>query len=77
MVQEAPVRLLEYGRTGKVWDADPLLRRIVVNLSINHYHSAPWNRFEFESLDKADRRGPAGRSRGGSGVGARRRARTR
>lgn len=57
VVQEAYLRLLEYQRSAKVTDADYLLRRIVVNLSINHYHRAPSNRFEFESVEKLDRRG--------------------
>lgn len=58
VVQDAYLRLFEYRRTTKVTGADDhLLRRIVVNLSINHYHRALSNRFEFKSVGKLDRRG--------------------
>lgn len=57
-MQEAYLRLFEYRRSTKMTDADDyLLRRIVVNLCINHYHRAISNRFEFESVEKLDRRG--------------------
>jgi RNA polymerase sigma factor (sigma-70 family) len=38
LVQEAYLRLLQYERSTKVRDMDSLLRRIVINLSISHYH---------------------------------------
>jgi DNA-directed RNA polymerase specialized sigma24 family protein len=37
-VQEAHLRLFGYSKTATVRDADSLLRRIVINLSISHYH---------------------------------------
>ena len=57
VAQEAYLRFFEYQRSAKVTDADYLLRRIAVNLSINHYHRALSNRFEFEGVWKLDRRG--------------------
>jgi RNA polymerase sigma-70 factor (ECF subfamily) len=56
LVQEAYLRLFEYQRTARVRDADSLLRRIVINLSINYYHrtlSAP----PYESIDDLESRG--------------------
>jgi RNA polymerase sigma factor (sigma-70 family) len=55
LVQEAHLRLYEYQRSAKVKDVASLLRRIVVNLSINHYHRA-LSRFSFESVAELDRR---------------------
>ena len=55
LVQEAHLRLYEYQRSAKVKDVESLLRRIVVNLSINHYHRA-LGRFSFESVAELDRR---------------------
>ena len=57
MVQEAHLRLFDYQRSAKIMDTDSLLRRIVINLSINYYHRQPSARFAFESIDKLDRRG--------------------
>lgn len=57
VVQEAFLRFFEYERTGKVTDADHLLQRIAVTLSINHYHRAPSNRYQFTRVEKLDRRG--------------------
>lgn len=56
VVQEAHARLLEYLRSATVKDPDAILRRIVINLSINQYHlrlEAP----AFEDFKSADRRG--------------------
>lgn len=57
VTQEAYLRLFAYQRSAKVTDADYLLRRMAVNLSINHYHRALSKRYEFESVEKLDRRG--------------------
>jgi RNA polymerase sigma factor (sigma-70 family) len=57
VVQEAYLRFFEYQRTAKITDADYLLRRIAVNLSINHYHRAHSNRYDFVRVEKLDRRG--------------------
>jgi RNA polymerase sigma factor (sigma-70 family) len=57
LVQEAHVRLFEYQRTTKVKDADSLLRRIVINLSINYFHRELSTPFVFESINKLDRLG--------------------
>jgi len=57
VVQEAHLRLLDYQRSARVTDADSLLRRIVINLSINYYHREPSARFAFEGIEKLDRRG--------------------
>lgn len=57
MVQEAHLRLLEYRRSANVRDADSILRRIVINLSINHYHHARATPLVSESIDQLDRRG--------------------
>lgn len=57
LVQEAHLRLFEYQRSAKVKDVDSLLRRIVLNLSITHFHREPSMRFVFESLRELDRRG--------------------
>lgn len=55
VVQEAHTRLLEYQRSATVKDAKALLRRIVLNLAINHYYrklSAC-----FDSIETLDRHG--------------------
>jgi len=57
LVQEAHLRLFEYQRTAKVRDVGSLLRRIVINLSINHYHRTLSTPFEFQSVARLDRRG--------------------
>jgi RNA polymerase sigma factor (sigma-70 family) len=56
LVQEAYLRLLEYQRSTRVRDADSLLRRIVINLSINYYHRTLSTPYSFENIDKIDRR---------------------
>jgi RNA polymerase sigma factor (sigma-70 family) len=57
VVQEGYQRLLEYQCSARVTDSDSLLRRIVINLSINHYHRDPSGRFRFESVERLDRQG--------------------
>lgn len=57
MVQETYLRFIEYERKAKVTDADYLLRRIAVSLSINHYHRAPSSRYQFTRVGKLDRQG--------------------
>lgn len=57
LVQEAHRRLFEYQRSVKVRDEDSLLRRIVINLSITHYHRVLAAPYVFESVAKLDRRG--------------------
>lgn len=51
------MRLFEYQRTAMVTDAAALLRRIVLNLAINHYHRELSVPVTFESLDRLDRCG--------------------
>lgn len=55
LVQEAHLRFFEYERSAIVRDVDSLLRRIVINLSITHYHLS--RRYVFERVEKLDRRG--------------------
>jgi RNA polymerase sigma factor (sigma-70 family) len=57
LVQEAHLRWLEYQRSTKVRDVDSLLRRIVINLSITHFHRERSTRYAFASADELDRRG--------------------
>ena len=57
MVQEAYLRLLQYQRSTKVADPDSLLRRIVINISINHYHRERSSPIVPESIGALDRRG--------------------
>lgn len=57
LVQEAHLRLLEYLRSAKVKDVNALLRRIVINLSINLYHRERSSPLVSQSLGKLDRRG--------------------
>jgi RNA polymerase sigma-70 factor (ECF subfamily) len=57
LVQEAHVRLLEYQRSATVRDPAALLRRIVLNLSINHYHRELAVPFKFERIEELDRYG--------------------
>jgi len=57
LVQEGYLRLLEYQRSAKVRDADALLRRIVLNLSINYFYRVLSAPFSFESVDRLDSRG--------------------
>jgi RNA polymerase sigma factor (sigma-70 family) len=56
LVQEAHLRLYEYQRSAKVKNVDSLLRRIVINLSINYYHRSLSSPFSFESIAELDRR---------------------
>jgi RNA polymerase sigma factor (sigma-70 family) len=57
VVQEAHLRLLEYRRSAKVRDTDSILRRIVINLSINHYHYEQTTPLVSESIGELDRAG--------------------
>lgn len=57
VVQEGHLRLLDYQRSAKVKDADSLLRRIVLNLAINHYQRELKKFLASESVDKLDRCG--------------------
>jgi RNA polymerase sigma factor (sigma-70 family) len=56
LVQEAFMRLFEYQRSRTVRDADSLLRRIVINLSINYYHRTLSAPFSFASIDELESR---------------------
>lgn len=57
VVQEAYLRLLEYQRSTKVRDPDSLLRRMVINLSINRYHRERAAPRVSRDIDMLDRRG--------------------
>jgi len=57
VVQEAHLRLFEYLCTAKVKDVNALLRRIVINLSINLYHRERSSPLVAQSLGMLDRRG--------------------
>lgn len=57
LVQEAHMRLFEYQRSAEVAAPAALLRRIVLNLAINHYHRELSVPFIFESIDGLDRCG--------------------
>lgn len=57
LVQEAHRRLYEYQRSVTVRDQDSLLRRIVINLSITHYHRVLSAPYVLENVDSLDRRG--------------------
>lgn len=59
LVQEAHLRLFDYERSTRVRDADSLLRRIVINLSITHFHSEQSRPITFEAT-RLDRRGVLG-----------------
>jgi RNA polymerase sigma factor (sigma-70 family) len=55
IVQEAYMRLLQYQRSTKVRDPDSLLRRIVINITVNYYHrerSAPIVPQTIDALDR-------------------------
>ncbi len=54
LVQEAYLRLHEYQRSAKVRNVNSLLRRIVINLSINYYHRTLSSPFSFESIQGLD-----------------------
>jgi RNA polymerase sigma-70 factor (ECF subfamily) len=57
LVQEAHARLFEYQRSATVRDPAALLRRIVLSLSINHYHRKLAVPFKFERIEQLDRSG--------------------
>jgi RNA polymerase sigma factor (sigma-70 family) len=57
IVQEAHARLLEYERSARVRDPYSLLRRIVINLSINSYHRDRSSPIVPRSIEALDRRG--------------------
>lgn len=57
LVQEAHLRFFEYQQSTRVKNADSLLRRIVINLSINFFHRTLSSPFSFESVDELDRQG--------------------
>lgn len=57
IVQEGHLRLLEYQRSANVKDAGSLLRRIVLNLAINHYQRELKKLFASTNIDELDRRG--------------------
>ncbi|HEX5458887.1 MAG TPA: RNA polymerase sigma factor [Steroidobacteraceae bacterium] len=56
-VQEAHLRLFEYQLSTHVKDAESLLRRIVLNLAINHYQRELRKFLVVASIDKLDRLG--------------------
>lgn len=57
VVQEAHLRLFSYQRSASVKDPDSLLRRIVINLSINFYNRELPRALAFDSIDRLDRLG--------------------
>lgn len=57
IVQDAHLRLFAYRESAIVRDANSLLRRIVINLSINHFHRELSVPFVFERFDRCDRLG--------------------
>ena len=57
VVQEAHLRLFEYQRSAQVRDADSILRRIVINISINHYHRGRSTALVSDTIDQLDRLG--------------------
>lgn len=57
LVQEAHLRLFAYQRSATVRDAEPLLRLIVTNLSINYYHRKLSRAHLFARIDMLDRKG--------------------
>lgn len=57
LVQEAHLRLFMYQRSVMVRDPDSLLRRIAINLSINHYHRELSKALLFEDIYHLDRQG--------------------
>lgn len=57
LVQEAHLRLFMYQRSAMVRDPDSLLRRIAINLSINHYHREISKALLFENIYNLDREG--------------------
>lgn len=65
IVQEAHLRVLEYQLRSIVWDEGKLLRRIVLNLSINFYRRKLENPPVCEGVEKADRQGKLVEERSG------------
>jgi RNA polymerase sigma factor (sigma-70 family) len=57
LVQEAHLRMFDYERSTRVRDADSLLRRIVINLTITQYNRERASSFVFENIERLDRRG--------------------
>ena len=57
IVQEAHLRMFEYQRHTAVRDADSLLRRIVINLSITFYHRELEQPVVCENIERADKQG--------------------
>jgi DNA-directed RNA polymerase specialized sigma24 family protein len=57
IVQDAHLRLYTYQQSAIVRKEDSLLRRIVINLSINYFHRELSVPFVFESINKSDRLG--------------------
>lgn len=57
VVQEAYMRLLQYQRSTQVRDPDSLLRRIVINITVNHYHRERSSPIMPETIDALDRLG--------------------
>ena len=57
LVQEGHLRLFEYQRSakGRVRDADGLLRRIVINLSINYFYRTLSRPFSLEKIEDVDK----------------------
>jgi RNA polymerase sigma factor (sigma-70 family) len=56
LVQEAHLRLYEYQRSEEVKNVDSLLRRIVINLSINYFHRTLSSPFLFVRIAELNRR---------------------
>lgn len=57
LVQEAHLRLLNYERSTKVRNPDSLLRRIVLNLSISHFHRKMDATGTFDTVARLDKQG--------------------
>lgn len=51
LVQEAYLRFFEYQQSTRIKNPDSLLRRILINLSINYYHRTLSAPFSFERID--------------------------
>lgn len=57
LVQEAHLRLFAYQRSETVRDPDSILRRIVINLTSNHYRDKQSTRILPRTIEELDRRG--------------------
>lgn len=57
LVQEAHAKLFDYERSHHVRDVDSLLRRIVVNLLITHYHRHLAKPLTFKNVERLDKQG--------------------